>query len=122
MRTRNDVNADEFSDAARRGSSRICSRLDRGNIAADDCGHQTGADLFVTDQSNVGGFDHRICRLDHRNQTLGLNHSKSFHISVSPLSSSSRSRRVNVTVSSPLAGAYDLVALPTAQLEAWPCR
>jgi hypothetical protein len=37
-------------------------------------GHVAGADLLPADQRDLRGLDHGVGRLDHRDQTLGLDH------------------------------------------------
>src|SRR5688572_3210819 len=76
VRPRNDVYGDELPDAPRRGRAGVGRRLDRRDIAADDCRYVAGPDLLPADQRDLGGLDHRVGRLDHGNQPLGLDHSQ----------------------------------------------
>src|SRR6188768_1377466 len=76
VRTRNDVHGHELTHATSRGSACIGGRLHGSDITAHDRGHITGADLLPADERHFGGFDHRVGRFDHRDQSLGLHHSQ----------------------------------------------
>jgi hypothetical protein len=78
MRTRDDVNRNQFTDAARSRGTGIGRRFDRSDITAHDRRYESGTDLFISDELHVGRLDHRIGRLDRGNQTLRLNHSQCF--------------------------------------------
>jgi hypothetical protein len=69
------VNADKFAHATSGRGARIGSSFYCGNVATDDSRNESGTDLFVSDKLNVSGLYHRVGRLDHRNKTLGLDHS-----------------------------------------------
>src|ERR1043165_2095125 len=78
VRARDDVDADEFADAARGCGPGVGRGLDRRHVAAHDGGDEARADLLVADERDVGGLHHRVSRLDHRHQSLGLDHSQCF--------------------------------------------
>src|SRR5215204_4916495 len=50
VRARDDVDADEFAHAPRRGRARVGRRLDRADVAADEDRHVAGADVLLTDE------------------------------------------------------------------------
>ena len=74
MRTRDHVLADDFL-AHLRGScgTGVDGGLDRAHIAAHQYGHQSGSDLHVAEQGDIGRLDHRIRSLDGPDVTPGLN-------------------------------------------------
>jgi hypothetical protein len=76
MRARDDVYRHELADPAGSGSSGIRRSLDGGDVAADDRGDVPGADLLPTDKGHFGGLDHRICRLDHGDESFGFDHAE----------------------------------------------
>src|SRR5215216_1648894 len=78
VRARDDVDADEFADTAGGGGAGVRGGLDGGDVAADDGRDEARADLLVADQRDVGGLHHRVRRLDHRHQSLRLNHPECF--------------------------------------------
>src|SRR5687767_15578797 len=59
------MDADQFADAPGGGSTGIRCGLYRRHVAADDGGDESGIDLLVADEHDVGGLDHGIRRLDH---------------------------------------------------------
>src|SRR5215831_15363467 len=74
------MNADQLADPAGGGGPCIGCRLDCGHVAANYRCDKAGSNLFVADQRDIGGLDHRVGRLDHRDQSFGLDHSESFHL------------------------------------------
>src|ERR1051325_2207615 len=91
MRTRNHVPADQLAYAARGRRTGVCRGFYGCHIAAHNRRNKTGADLFVTYQSNVCGFHHGISRFDHCDQSLGFNHAECFLHSVAPVLVDSKS-------------------------------
>jgi hypothetical protein len=75
VRTGDDVDADEFADAAGGCCTGVGRVLDGGNVAADDRSDKSGADLFIADELDVRRFYHRIGRLDHCDKAFAFNHS-----------------------------------------------
>jgi hypothetical protein len=69
------MNAHQLSDSAGRGRTRVGCRLHCSDITANDRGHKSGADLFVTYELHVRRFDHRVCSFDHCHEAFALNHS-----------------------------------------------
>ena len=74
VRTRDDVHRHELADAPRRRGAGVGRRLHRRDVAAHDRGHVAGADLLPADQRDLRRLDHRVGRLDHRDQALGFDH------------------------------------------------
>jgi hypothetical protein len=79
------MNADEFADATRSGCACIGGGFDSRDIAAHNRRHESRADLLVANERDIGGFDHRVRRLNHRHQTFRLNHSECFLHSICSL-------------------------------------
>src|SRR5438105_11221267 len=79
MRTRDDMNAHELADSTRSGRARVSRRFHCSHVTAHDRRYQPRADLLVADQGHISSLHHRIGSFDHRNQSLSLDHSKSFH-------------------------------------------
>jgi hypothetical protein len=76
------VNRNEFADAPRRRCASIGRRFDSRDIASHNRRDESRADFFVPDKLHIRGFDHRVSRFDHCDQTFTLNHSQCFlHLS-----------------------------------------
>jgi hypothetical protein len=67
MRARYDVDTYELANTAGRGGSGVGGCLDGSNITTNDRRDKSRADLFVTYQLHVSGFDHSVRSLDHGN-------------------------------------------------------
>jgi hypothetical protein len=78
VRTRNDVNTDQFADSTRGGCSGVCRRLNRANVSANKDGHVSGADIFFSQELNICSFDHCISGFDGTDEAFGLHHSECF--------------------------------------------
>jgi hypothetical protein len=78
MGLRDHVRSHYFTDSFACRSAGVDCRANRSNVAAHDRGYQSGIDLFPTDQTNVGSFDHRVRGFDHRDQTATFNQSECF--------------------------------------------
>ncbi len=76
----NDLDADDFADARRRGAAGVDGGLDRRHVADHQGRDHAAADLLPADQRHVGGLEHGVAGLDQRHQTLGLDHAKGFHV------------------------------------------
>jgi hypothetical protein len=72
------VCCDYFADALAGSRTSIDSGTDSGHIAAHNCSHQAGIDLFPADESNVRGFHHRVGSFNHRHQAATFDHSECF--------------------------------------------
>lgn len=66
VRARNYVRGNDLTYASGRCGAGIDCAAHGGNFAADNGRHQTGVNLFIADEMNVGGFYHCIRCLDHR--------------------------------------------------------
>jgi hypothetical protein len=69
------MNADKLANAPGGRSSGIRCGFYRGDIAANDGRHKTGADLLIADELNVRGLYHCVGCLDHRDEAFALDHS-----------------------------------------------
>ena len=78
MRTRNYLHPDDFADAAGSCSACVGRALHRGDIAGDERRHQAATDFVPADKLDVGGFEHRVGRLQQGNEALRFNHSQCF--------------------------------------------
>jgi len=67
-----------FADALTCRSTCVNRTAYRGDVATYDCSHETGVDLFPTDEANVRGFHHRVGSFNHRHQAATFNHSECF--------------------------------------------
>ena len=76
MRPGNDVDGDELADAAGGGRARIGRGLDRADVAAREHGDVAGADVFLADEGDVRGLDHRIGGLDGADEAARFNHAE----------------------------------------------
>jgi hypothetical protein len=64
-----------IGDAGTRGSSGVTGRSYGGDIAPYDCGYITATRFLVTDEFNLGSFDHSVGRFHHGRKTPAFNHS-----------------------------------------------
>src|SRR5581483_9920294 len=78
MRTRNNVNADQFANSSGSRGACVCSSLYRTDISANENGDITCADVFFADQDNVSSLDHCVSSLDRADKSFCLDHSESF--------------------------------------------
>jgi hypothetical protein len=79
MGPRDNVSCSYGAHTPGRSGSRIDSGLYGPYLAPDDGRNQSGIDLFITDQFDVGGLYHSIGSLDHRYETHTFDHSKCLH-------------------------------------------
>ena len=75
MRPRDDVYGYEFAYASCGGGAGVGGGFYSSDITSDDSRDEPGTYLFVSDELNVGCLDHGVGSFDHRNKTLGLDHS-----------------------------------------------
>ena len=68
----------ELADAARGGGSGIGRGLHSSDIAPNHHGDVPGADVFLADQRDIGGLDHRIGSFDRSDQSFCLYQSQRF--------------------------------------------
>src|ERR1041384_8027405 len=66
MRSRNDVHADQFTNAT------------RADIAAHEYGHIARADVFLAEQLHVRRLDHCVSSFDRSDEPFCLDHSQCF--------------------------------------------
>jgi len=74
VRTGDDVDGDDFADAAGRDLSGVAGRLDRRDVAADDHADVPAAGPLVADQVDLGRLDHRVGRFHGRRERPRFNH------------------------------------------------
>ena len=72
---RDDMDADEFADAAGCGCPGIGCGFDGGNVAANDGRYEPGTDLLIAHKLNVCGLYHGVGRLDHCDEAFAFDHS-----------------------------------------------
>jgi hypothetical protein len=70
------VHGDQLSDSTRGGCTSIGGCLDGTDVAANEHRHVAGADIFGSDEHDIGRLDHGIGGLDGSNESAGLHHSK----------------------------------------------
>jgi hypothetical protein len=78
VRTRYHVNAYEFADFLGGGGSGFHGGANGSDLSSDHRGDQSGADLFISDETDFGGFDHGIRGLNHSDEPSGFNHTQRF--------------------------------------------
>jgi len=80
MRPRNDVHGYEFSDSF--GSRRSCigGRLHGTHVSPYHYGNVSASDLFFSDQTDTGGFDHGVRRFDRADETTSLHHAEGYSV------------------------------------------
>jgi hypothetical protein len=72
------MNADKLAHSPSGGSAGIGGRLNGADIATDEDGHIARADILLTDQLNICGFDHCVGGFHRTDESLGLDHSQCF--------------------------------------------
>src|SRR5262249_41534747 len=78
MRSRNDMYADQFTNATCGSGARIGRGLHRAHIAAHEYGHIARADVFLAEQLHIRRFDHRVSSFDRSDEPFCLDHSQCF--------------------------------------------
>ena len=63
------------------------------DVAADEHGDVAGADVFLADEDDVRGLDHRVSGLDRTNQSPRFDHPKCVHWSPSRAAAGGNGRR-----------------------------
>lgn len=84
MGARDDVDADELTDALGAAGACFGGGFDGGDVAPDDGGDVAAANLLVAYEFDLGGLDHSVGGLDHPDKPASLNHSKSVGHCCSP--------------------------------------
>ncbi len=77
--TGNDMNGNQFADAARSSSSRFGCSFHGSDIASDQHGDIPVEEVFAADQHNIRRLHHRIGSLDGAYQSKSFNHAERFH-------------------------------------------
>src|SRR5215217_2373474 len=72
MRTRDHMDRNDLSDLARSFRPGFRRRLHGADIALDEHRYQPGAHLLASDDRDIGGFHHGICRGEGSDITLGF--------------------------------------------------
>ena len=75
VRARDHVDRHQLAHPLRRRRTGVGRRLHRRDVAADDGRHVPGADLLLADELTLAAFT-IASAADHRDQTLGLDHSE----------------------------------------------
>jgi hypothetical protein len=76
MRSRNDVDRDEFAHAPCGRRARIRCRLHGADVTAGQHRHVAGPDVLLADQDDVGRLDHGVGGLDRADEPAGFNHAE----------------------------------------------
>jgi hypothetical protein len=79
VRAWDDMNRDQFANSPGGGGAGVRGSFDRADIAANEDGHVARANVFLADQLNIGGFDHRVSGFDRADKAFRLDHAESFH-------------------------------------------
>jgi hypothetical protein len=72
------VDRDELADAAGRGGAGIGGRLYGADIAAHQHRYVPSADVFLADEHDVGGLDHRVGGFHRSDQPARFDHAQRF--------------------------------------------
>src|SRR5258708_3618608 len=80
VRTGNDVDGDDFADAAGGFGAGIHRGANRGDVTLEGDGDQAAADLVLFDEGDIRGLECRVARLDGRDDALGFDQSDCFTV------------------------------------------
>ena len=72
------MDRDQLADAARGGGAGVGRGLHRADVAAHQHGDVAGADVFLADQRDVGGLDHRVGGFDRADEAFGFDQPERF--------------------------------------------
>src|SRR5206468_7365147 len=72
VRTRNDMNADDFADAPGSDGTRFSRGFHRSNIATHEDRDVAIEEVFFANQNDVGRFNHRVGGFDSPDKTAGF--------------------------------------------------
>jgi len=76
---------DNFADTLSGRRTSVNSTTNGRDVATYDRSHETGIDLFPTDEANVSRFHHCVGGFNHRHQTTTFDQSKCFrHAAIVP--------------------------------------
>ena len=78
VRPRDHVDRDQLADAAGRGGAGVGGRLHGADIAAHQHRYIPRADVFLADERDVGGLDHRVGGFHRSDQPARLDHAQRF--------------------------------------------
>jgi len=70
------MDGDELAHAPRGGGAGVGSGLHGADITTHEHGDVAGTDIFLPDEDDVGGFDHRIRRFDGSDEAFGFHHAE----------------------------------------------
>jgi hypothetical protein len=76
-RTRDDVRGNQFADRLRGRGAGVDRGANASDVAANNGRNETAADLNAFDHFNVGGFRHRVGRVDEGENAFRFNQSNS---------------------------------------------
>jgi hypothetical protein len=72
------MNADQLTHTACCSGTSVGRGLYGPDIATNEYRHVARADVFLSDQLNIRGFDHCVRRLNRADESFGLDHSECF--------------------------------------------
>src|SRR4051812_47627210 len=72
------VGGNYFTDSLACGGARVDRTANSSDVATHNRGHETGVDLFPTNETNIRSFHHRVGSLDHGHESTTFNHSECF--------------------------------------------
>ena len=78
MELRDNMGRDNFADTLSGRRTSVNSTTNGRDVATYDRSHETGIDLFPTDEANVSRFHHCVGGFNHRHQTTTFDHSQCF--------------------------------------------
>jgi hypothetical protein len=72
------VNTNQFTDAPRGSRARISCGLYSSDVSADKYRDITRANIFLSQELNVGSFDHGVRSFNGSDETFGFDHTECF--------------------------------------------
>ena len=72
------MNADEFTDPARRHGTGFCRGFDRADVTAHEYRHISVEQIFFADERDIRGLDHRVGSLNRPDETASFDHPQRF--------------------------------------------
>src|SRR6185437_13482473 len=80
VRSWDDVDGDDFADAARGFGAGVNRRADRGDISAKGDGDEAAADLVLLDELDVRRLEGRVAGFDRRDDSFGFDQTDCFTV------------------------------------------
>ena len=75
----NNVDRDQFADAARGCGTGLRCGFNGTDIAANKHHDVAVEEVFLADENYIRGLDHCVCSLDSADETPRFNHTEGFH-------------------------------------------